>query len=58
LIRAGLIDEFHLLINPVAIGNGMTIFKELNEIHKFNLVKSVAFDCGIILLLYEPERVL
>jgi dihydrofolate reductase len=33
LIRAGLIDDFHLFINPVAIGDGMTIFKYLNEIH-------------------------
>jgi dihydrofolate reductase len=57
LIRAGLIDEFHVLINPIAIGNGMTIFKDLNEIQKFNLVKSVAFDCGIIGLHYEPKRV-
>ena len=56
LIRAGLIDEFHLFINPVAIGNGMTIFKDLNEIQKFDLVKSVAFDCGIIGLHYEPKR--
>jgi len=55
LIRAGLIDEFHLFINPVAIGNGMTIFKDLNEIQKFHMVKSVAFDCGIIGLHYEPE---
>jgi dihydrofolate reductase len=58
LIRAGLIDEFHLLINPVAIGNGMTIFKDLKGIQKFNLVKSVAFDCGIIGFHYEPKRVL
>ena len=29
LIKAGLIDEFHLFINPTAIGNGMTIFKGL-----------------------------
>jgi len=57
LIRAGLIDEFHLFINPVAVGNGLTIFKDLNEIQKFNLVKSVAFDCGIIGLHYEPKRV-
>jgi dihydrofolate reductase len=56
LIRAGLIDEFHLLINPVAIGNGMTIFKDLNEIQKFSLIKSVAFDCGILGLHYEPKR--
>jgi dihydrofolate reductase len=44
LIRAGLIDEFHLFINPVAIGKGMTIFIDLKEIQRFNLVKSVAFE--------------
>jgi dihydrofolate reductase len=56
LIKAGLIDEFHLFINPAAIGNGLTIFKDLNEIQKFNLVKSIAFDCGIVLLHYEAKR--
>ncbi|NAL78423.1 dihydrofolate reductase family protein, partial [Nitrososphaera sp. AFS] len=55
LIRAGLIDEFHLFINPVAIGNGMTIFKDLNKIQKFNLVKSVIFESGEVGLHYEPE---
>jgi dihydrofolate reductase len=44
LIKAGLIDEFHLFVNPAAIGNGMTIFKDLNEMQKFSLVKSIAFD--------------
>jgi dihydrofolate reductase len=57
LIKEGLIDEFHLLINPVVIGDGMSIFKDLNYIQKFALVKSVAFDCGIIGLHYEPKRV-
>jgi dihydrofolate reductase len=53
LIKLGLIDEFLLFINPVAIGNGMTIFKDLNEIQKFNMVKSIAFDSGEVLLHYE-----
>jgi dihydrofolate reductase len=56
LIKAGLIDEFHLFVNPAAIGNGMTIFKDLNEMQKFTLVKSIAFDCGIVALHYEPKR--
>lgn len=56
LIKAGLIDEFHLFVNPAAIGKGMTIFKDLNEIQKLILVKSLAFDCGIVLLHYEPKR--
>ena len=56
LIKLGLIDEFLLFINPVAIGNGMTIFKDLNENQKFNLVKSVPFDSGEVLLHYEPRK--
>ena len=56
LIKLGLIDEFLLFINPVAIGNGMTIFKDLNEIQKFNMVKSIAFDSGIVLLQYEARK--
>jgi dihydrofolate reductase len=56
LIKLGLIDEFLLFINPVAIGNGMTIFKDLNEIQKFNMVESIPFDSGEVLLHYEARR--
>jgi dihydrofolate reductase len=56
LIKEGLVDDFHLFINPAAIGKGMTIFKDLNEIQKFTLIKSKAFDCGIVLLHYESKR--
>jgi dihydrofolate reductase len=56
LIKAGLIDEFHLFINPAAIGSGMAIFKNLSELQKFTLIKSTSFDCGIVELQYEPKR--
>jgi dihydrofolate reductase len=57
LIKAGLIDEFHLFINPAAIGrSGMAIFKDINEIQKFSMVKSTPFDCGIVELHYDPKR--
>ena len=56
LIKQGLIDEFHLFINPTAIGNGMTIFKELDSKQNLTLKKSLAFTCGIALLCYEPKR--
>ncbi|MFL6508098.1 MAG: dihydrofolate reductase family protein, partial [Nitrososphaeraceae archaeon] len=56
LIKAGLIDEFHLFVKPAVIGNGMTIFKDfLNGIQKFTLAKSIAFYCGIVLLHYERK---
>src|SRR3972149_12341275 len=56
LIKHGLIDEFHLFINPTAIGKGMTIFKELDSKQNLNLVESTSFDCGIVVLNYEPQR--
>ena len=56
LIRGGLVDEFHLCINPTAIGNGMTIFKELDRRQAMTLVKSTAFGCGIVVLHYGQKR--
>ncbi|NJN96294.1 MAG: dihydrofolate reductase family protein [Anaerolineales bacterium] len=56
LIQHSLIDEFHLFINPAAIGDGMTIFKELDHKQNLKLVKSISFDCGIVVLNYKPKR--
>ena len=53
LIKAELIDEFHLFINPTAIGNGMTIFKDLKKMQQLTLKKATQFNCGIALLCYE-----
>ncbi len=56
LIKAGLIDEFHLFINPSAIGNGMTIFKGRERKQKMNLKLAQQFDNGIALLCYELKN--
>lgn len=56
LIKHGLIDEYHLFVNPTAIGDGLTIFRELVGKQSLTLVKSIAFDCGIVVLHYEPKR--
>jgi dihydrofolate reductase len=56
LIKAGLIDEYHLFINPVALGSGMTIFKDLSQRQNLALIKSQSFDCGVALLNYEVRR--
>jgi len=55
LIKQCLIDDYHLFINPVAIGNGLTIFRALeNKLH-LKLVDSKSFDCGIVGLHYQPK---
>jgi dihydrofolate reductase len=56
LLKAELIDELHLFINPVAIGNGMTIFKSLDKKQDFKLVESSGFDCGIVVNKYELRK--
>ncbi|HSE41925.1 MAG TPA: dihydrofolate reductase family protein [Acidobacteriota bacterium] len=56
LIKHGLIDDYHLFVNPAALGNGKTIFKELNSKQNMTLVKARPFDCGIVVLNYQPKR--
>lgn len=56
LIKQDLIDEYQLFINPVVIGNGMSIFKEREQKLNLKLVKATPFDCGVVALQYYPER--
>ena len=56
LIKEKLVDEFYLFINPVIIGNGKAIFKDLKEIRKLSLIESIAFDSGTVLLRYEVKK--
>jgi dihydrofolate reductase len=56
LIKHGLIDEYHLFVNPAAIGKGMPIFTELDASLNLTLVNATSFDCGIVVLHYVPKR--
>ncbi len=53
LIKHGLIDEFHLFVNPTALGRGLAIFKELNGKQNLKLVQATPFSCGIVVLNYS-----
>ncbi|WP_276373760.1 dihydrofolate reductase family protein [Chryseolinea sp. H1M3-3] len=52
LINAQLVDELHLIINPVALGKGLPIF---NDRQHMNLVTAKSFDSGIVVLHYERK---
>jgi dihydrofolate reductase len=56
LIERDLVDEYHLLVNPVALGSGLTIFSRLGASLRFTLAKNRAFTSGTVLLCYEPVR--
>ncbi|MDF9798700.1 dihydrofolate reductase [Catalinimonas alkaloidigena] len=56
LIREDLIDEYHLFINPTAIGKGMSIFGSLEQKRNLQSSHVRAFECGIVALCYSPIR--
>jgi dihydrofolate reductase len=55
LVKERLIDEFHLFVNPIALGTGKSIFGALEIPQKLKLVKSIAYHSGLVLLHYEPK---
>ena len=56
LIKEKLIDEFHLVINPTAIGRGLSIFGNLEDRLKLKLVQSNFFPSGEVVNHYEREK--
>ncbi len=55
LSRAGLIDEYVLVINPVAFGSGLPMFRDLPEALRLELIEARTFDTGTVLHVYEPS---
>jgi dihydrofolate reductase len=56
LIKEGLIDEYYLIINPTAMGNGMTIFNSLDRIQKFTPIQAKLYPGGKTVLSYMPKN--
>ncbi|GAB1420702.1 dihydrofolate reductase family protein [Anaerolineales bacterium] len=55
LIKAHLIDELHLFVNPAILGTGLSIFNRITPPRNLKLARSIPFDCGIVLLHYNLE---
>ena len=53
LIATGLIDEYHLLIHPVALGSGLPIFNGIAGPLDLKLVEVKAFPGGVIAHTYH-----
>lgn len=56
LAQEGLIDEYEVLVNPVVIGKGRTMFEGIRDRIALKLVKTRTFGNGNVLLTYEPTR--
>jgi hypothetical protein len=54
LAAHGLIDEYCLVIQPVAVGRGQALFAELPEALRLELIEARSFECGVVVHVYRP----
>ncbi len=53
LTQLGLIDEFWIFVNPILVGKGTPLFKDVPGVTKLELVESKQFACGVVCLHYR-----
>ena len=56
LIQHDLIDEYYVLANPAALGNGQQTFNPLKNDLALKLVDCKPFACGAVLVSYSRQR--
>lgn len=53
IVRAGLVDEYRLVVAPTAVGGGTPFFPTLPSWISLRLLENRAFPGGVVLLRYE-----
>jgi dihydrofolate reductase len=54
LSRLGLVDEYRLVLQPVALGDGLPLFKDLSAPLRLELVDAQTYSTGAALHVYRP----
>ena len=56
LMQLNLIDGYWLFVNPIILGQGIPLFKDIKDQIKLNLVTTRPFTCGVTELNYTVDR--
>jgi dihydrofolate reductase len=57
LLREGLLDELHLLVHPIVVGEGMArLFPADESQAPLELLSSETFESGVLYLVYAPAQ--
>jgi len=54
LVATGLIDEYRLIVHPVALGRGLPLFSGLQQPIDLRLVSTTAYSSGVVAAVYQP----
>jgi dihydrofolate reductase len=55
LMNLGLIDELRLMVNPLILGGGKALFKDVKERHALNLIRAKPLKSGKVGLIYTTR---
>jgi dihydrofolate reductase len=53
LTSANLVDEYHVLVHPVIVRDGMRLFENIGDRKDFHLESAQTFEHGAILVHYD-----
>lgn len=56
LLGLGLIDEFMILVNPVLLGKGIPLFKNVQALTRLELLETKTFSSGVVALHYKKQQ--
>lgn len=56
LINLGVIDEYRIALNPTVLGSGKTLFNNIEERKKLNLIDARPLKSGIIIIRYRSSK--
>lgn len=55
LVNLGLVDEIRIGINPIILGDGIPLFKEIQKRRQLRLIKTKTYNSGLVGLFYNIE---
>ena len=56
LAQLDLIDEYQLAVQPIILGSGLPLFKNVKDRVDLKLLKTKTFGCGSVTHYYEPAK--
>ena len=55
-LNLNLVDELQICVQPIILGKGLSLLKNIHNRIDLKLLKTKSFGCGAVIFYYEPIR--